>query len=123
MKLLLAIGAGSFFGGILRYQLSQFLQSKITSGFPLGTFTVNIIGCFCIGLVFALTDRGSLSAEWKLVIATGLLGGFTTFSAFSMETVNLLRDGQLLYAAGYAVSSVLIGLLATFAGITAIRFF
>lgn len=123
MKLLLAIGTGSFFGGILRYRVSQFLQSKITTGFPFGTFAVNIIGCFCIGLVFALTDRGSLSAEWKLIIATGLLGGFTTFSAFSIETVNLLRDGQLLYAAGYAVSSVLVGLLATFAGILVIRSF
>lgn len=123
MKLLLAIGTGSFFGGILRYLLSQLLQSKVTTDFPIGTFAVNIIGCFCIGLVFALTDRGSLSAEWKLIIATGLLGGFTTFSAFSVETVNLLRDGQLWYAAGYAVSSVLIGLLATFAGILTARSF
>ncbi|MGK4567473.1 fluoride efflux transporter FluC [Flavobacterium sp. 3HN19-14] len=74
-------------------------------------------------MVFALTDRGSLSAELKLIIATGLIGGFTTFSAFSMETVNLLRDGQFLVAAGYAVSSVLVGLLATFLGISAVKFF
>ncbi|MDI1256822.1 MAG: fluoride efflux transporter CrcB [Flavobacterium sp.] len=122
MKVILAIGIGSFFGGVIRYQLSQFIQSKIVSGFPFGTFTVNIIGCFCIGLVFALTERGNLSAEWKLIITTGLLGGFTTFSAFSMETVTLLRDGQLLYATGYAVSSVITGLLATFAGIFSVKF-
>ena len=82
MKIILAIGTGSFIGGILRYLLSQFIQTKFVSTFPFGTLGVNIIGCFLIGLVFGLADRGNLTQEWRLFLATGLIGGFTTFSAF-----------------------------------------
>lgn len=121
MKLILAIGTGSFIGGILRYLLSQSIQAKFLSAFPFGTFLVNIIGCFLIGLAFGLADRGNLTNEWRHFLATGLIGGFTTFSAFSNETVNLLRDGQLGYATIYIASSVLLGILATFIGITIIR--
>ena len=123
MKILFAIGTGSFIGGILRYLLSQFVQSKFLSAFPFGTLIVNIIGCFLIGMVFGLTDRGTLTPEWRLFLATGLIGGFTTFSAFSLETVGLLRDGQLLYATTYIVGTVIIGLLATFIGISIIKLF
>ena len=123
MKIVFAIGTGSFIGGILRYLLSQFVQSKFLSAFPFGTLTGNIIGCFLIGLVFGLTDRGTLTPEWRLFLATGMIGGFTTFSAFSFETVGLLRDGQLWYATAYIVGSVIIGLLATFIGISIIKFF
>lgn len=116
MKLILAIGTGSFIGGILRYLLSQFIQTKFLSTFPFGTLTVNIIGCFLIGLVFGFSDRGNLTPEWRLFLATGLLGGFTTFSAFSNETVSMLHDGQLWYATAYVSSSVIVGLVATFIG-------
>ena len=118
MKLILAIGTGSFIGGILRYLLSQFIQSKVLLAFPFGTLAVNIIGCFFIGLVFGFNDNGNLTAEWRLFMATGLLGGFTAFSAFSNETVSMLRDGQLWYATAYISSSVLVGLIATFIGIS-----
>lgn len=123
MKIIIAIGTGSFIGGILRYLLSQFVQAKFLSTFPFGTLTVNIIGCFIIGLIFGLTDRGNLTPEWRLFLATGLLGGFTTFSAFSYETVGLLRDGQLWHAAAYILASVSIGLFVTFIGITIIKLF
>lgn len=123
MKLILAIGAGSFFGGILRYLLSQMIQTRFLSAFPFGTLAVNIAGCLLIGLVYGLTDRGNLSPEWRLVLATGLIGGFTTFSAFSIETVSLIRDGQLFYALAYIGSSILFGLVATFAGISIIKIF
>jgi CrcB protein len=121
MKLILAIGTGSFIGGVLRYLLSQFIQAKFLSAFPFGTLGVNVIGCFFIGLVFGLTDKGNLTQEWRLFLATGLIGGFTTFSAFSNETVGLLRDGQLWYASTYIMASVLLGLLATFIGISIIK--
>ena len=114
MKILFLIGAGSFAGGILRYLLSQHLQTKTSSIFPIGTFAVNITGCFFIGLLIGFFDRGNLATEWRLVLVTGLLGGFTTFSAFSMETVHLLRLGQIGYALSYIVLSVVIGLLATY---------
>lgn len=123
MKLIIAIGTGSFIGGILRYLLSQFIQAKFLSAFPFGTLGVNIIGCFFIGLVFGLSDRGNMTQEWRLFLATGLLGGFTTFSAFSNETVGMLRDGQLGYATAYIGASVVVGIIATFIGITVIKLF
>ena len=114
MKLILAIGAGSFVGGVFRYLLSIFIQAKTTANFPLGTLTVNIIGCFFIGIVFGIFDKGQLSNEWRLFLATGVLGGFTTFSAFSYETFALLRGGNTGYALLYIFASVLLGLLATY---------
>lgn len=123
MKILFAIGAGSFIGGIFRYLLSQFVQSRILLVFPFGTLAVNIIGCFLIGLVYGISERGNMGAEWRLFLATGILGGFTTFSAFSYETVSLLRDGQLWYALAYISSSVIIGVLATFVAILVIKLF
>ena len=123
MKILLAIGTGSFIGGMLRYLLAQFVQARFLSTFPLGTLTVNIIGCFLIGIVLGLTERGNLTEEWRLFLATGLLGGFTTFSAFSIETVGLLRDGQFGYATAYILASVFIGLTASFMGSALIKLF
>ena len=123
MKLILAIGAGSFLGGISRYLLSQFVQFKVLSTFPFGTFTVNIIGCFLTGIVFGFSERGNINPEWRLFLATGILGGFTTFSAFSNETVAMMRDGQFFYASAYAGFSVFLGLAATFLGIYLIKIF
>ena len=121
MKILLAIGTGSFIRGVFRYLLSQFIQERLLSTFPYGTLCVNIIGCFLIGLVFGLADRGNLTQEWRLILATGVIGGFTTFSAFSNETVSMLRDGQLWYALAYIILSIVFGLAATFIGISIIK--
>jgi CrcB protein len=121
MKILLAIGAGSFVGGIARYLLSQAVQARFFSTFPYGTLTVNVIGCFLIGIVYALTDRGNLGEEWRMFLATGILGGFTTFSAFSHETVALLRDGQAMNALAYVAVSVVAGLIATYLGISLVK--
>ncbi len=116
MKILLAIGAGSFIGGVCRFLLSQFIHAKFPSSFPFGTFAVNIIGCLLIGGVYDLFLKNSLSNDWKLFLATGILGGFTTFSAFSFETVELLKNGKLSYAVMYVCASVVVGLTATFIG-------
>ncbi|MDR2231678.1 MAG: fluoride efflux transporter CrcB [Tannerella sp.] len=115
MKLLFVVGIGSMLGGIFRYLLSSFVQAKSATVFPLHTLIVNVIGCFFIGIVFGFFDKGQLSHEWRLFLATGLLGGFTTFSAFSNETFILLRDGHAMYALIYVLASVLLGLLATYA--------
>ena len=114
MKLIFIIGAGSFIGGVFRYLISLLIQSKSTSPFPLHTLLVNIIGCFLIGIVFGIFDKALISNEWKLFLATGILGGFTTFSAFSVETLALLRSGYACYALLYILSSVLLGLLSTY---------
>lgn len=121
MKILLLIGTGSFIGGVLRYALSQFIQTKFLSAFPFGTLGVNIIGCFAIGIVFALSEKTNMSPEMRLFLATGICGGFTTFSAFSNETFSLMRDGQLFYASAYITSSVLFGLFATFIGYSLLK--
>jgi fluoride exporter len=121
MKLLLAIGTGSFIGGVFRYLLSQFIQAKFLSTFPYGTLGVNILGCLAIGVVFAISDRGNMTQELRLFIATGVLGGFTTFSAFSNETFGMIRDGQFGYALAYVSASILLGVIATFLGYTIIK--
>lgn len=121
MRILLLIGAGGFIGSTLRYLASQFIQNKFLSAFPFGTLGVNALGCFAIGLIFALAEKGNLSAEWRLFLATGICGGFTTFSAFSVETVSLMKDGQLAPAFIYIVASVALGLAATFLGIALVK--
>lgn len=119
MKIIFFIGAGSFLGGISRYLLSQLLDEKMQSVFPYGTLAVNVLGCFCIGLVFAFFDKGLLNQDWKLVLATGVLGGFTTFSAFSQQTFFLLKEGKMTMAFTYVMVSVLLGVCATFLAFTA----
>ncbi|NQW36224.1 MAG: fluoride efflux transporter CrcB [Flavobacteriales bacterium] len=123
MRIIALIGIGSFIGGVFRYLLSQLIQTKFLSAFPFGTFTVNILGCLVIGIVFGLTEKINLSLEWRLFLATGICGGFTTFSAFSLETITLFRDGQFLYASGYIALSILLGLLAVYLGMTVLKLF
>ena len=117
MKILFLIGTGSFIGGISRYLLSHFIQTKLFSTFPFGTLAVNLLGCFAIGVVFSLSEKISMDSEWRLFLATGLCGGFTTFSAFSIETLGMLRDSQFLFAGAYIISSIILGLLLTYFGI------
>lgn len=123
MKTAFIIGMGGFIGSVLRYITSQFIQLKYLSDFPYGTFAVNIIGCFTIGLLFAFSQKGYLPDEWRLFLATGICGGFTTFSAFSNESLVLMREGQVFIALTYIAGSVLIGVAATFAGMSLARLF
>ncbi|HEY1008820.1 MAG: fluoride efflux transporter CrcB [Daejeonella sp.] len=118
MRIVLLIGIGSFIGGIARYLLSQLIQNKALVTFPYGTLAVNIVGCFLIGIVYGVAERSGLSNEWRLFIATGILGGFTTFSAFSYESINLMRDGQAGAALVYIAASIMLGLAATFIGLS-----
>ena len=121
MKLILAVGIGSFIGGILRFLISDFVQTKSLSSFPYGTLAVNIIGCLVIGIVFALVETRILSTELKLFLGTGLIGGFTTYSAFSYETFILLRNGHIWQATVYVLLSILLGLAATTIGFLLFR--
>jgi len=123
MKVLLAIGTGSFIGGVGRYFVAQYIQERFYSSFPYGTMGVNILGCFLIGVLFGLTERANVPQEWRLFLVTGILGGFTTFSAFSQETFSLIRDGQLIHAISYASFSVMFGLIATFIGFSLLKLF
>jgi len=117
LKILLLIGSGSFLGGILRYLISRKIQFGLLSAFPWGTFTVNILGCFLLGLFYGLSIRTDLlDNEWKMFLTVGFCGGFTTFSTFSYENIALLRDGNILFFSLYASLSLFLGILATYSG-------
>jgi CrcB protein len=117
MKEILLVALGGAIGSVARYKMSGLvLHHTIDWRFPAGTFAVNVLGCLVAGILVALAERGHLfSAETRLFLFTGLLGGFTTFSAFGVETVHLLRRGEVLVAAAYVGLSVAAGLLALWA--------
>lgn len=115
---LLLIGLGGFVGAILRYVLGGLVQSGVSgSAFPWGTLSINLLGCFGIGLLAELSEaRGFLRPEMRGFLMVGILGGFTTFSAFANETVNAVRDAALDIAFLNVVASVGLGLVAVWAG-------
>ena len=115
---LLWVGLGGFAGAILRYLVSGWAQNASGSaGFPYGTLAVNVLGCLAIGVLSWLADtRGLLSAESRLLIMVGVLGAFTTFSTFGNETLNLLRDGEVLAASLNVTANVVLCLAAVWAG-------
>lgn len=114
MKMVLLAGLGSFVGGAARYLLALPFQNRLVFYFPFGTLIANIAGCFLIGVLFALSEKGLIPSESRIFLITGILGGFTTFSSFSLETIVMLKDGYLLKAILYIITSVVVGLLATF---------
>lgn len=122
MKNLLLIFTGGGIGSLFRFGLSRFINKMTVSPFPFGTFIVNIIGCFLIGFIIFYTARfGERAEQWRFFLATGLCGGFTTFSTFSLENVQLLDDQRILLFFAYTIGSVAIGILATYGGILVAR--
>jgi fluoride exporter len=119
MREMLLVGAGSFFGGITRYLVSGWaLHTWTSSKFPIGTFLVNSLGCFVIGLIGGVTEqRHVISPELRLLVITGFLGGFTTFSAFGYETVILVRNGEIVCAALNVGLSLVVCLAAVWMGL------
>ncbi len=114
MKEVLCVGLGGFVGSIARFKLGgMVLQQSLGWRFPLSTFLVNVAGCFLFGALAGIAERHAfLTAELRLLIFTGVLGGFTTFSAFGADGVNLIRRGEIGMAAAYASASVLCGFAA-----------
>lgn len=117
---ILLVGAGGFIGSVLRYLASGYVQQSTKSiDFPYGTLAVNVIGCFIIGFLAQLAeDRGVFTSESRLLVFTGFLGGFTTFSSFGNETLNLARDSQMINALANIGANVFLGLLAVWLGRT-----
>ncbi len=115
---LVAIGGGA--GAMLRY-LAGLALPPLANGFPLGTFAVNVAGGLAMGLLAGWLLKGGGGEPARLLLGTGLLGGFTTFSAFSLELATMAQRGALGLAAGYALASVLLATLAVFAGLAVTR--
>ncbi len=117
MKELLLVSIGSFVGGGLRYAVSRLLAACVGGAFPLGTFTVNVVGCLLIGLLSgAGASGGWLSPSVRLLLTTGFCGGFTTFSTFMNESASLAADGRALTSLLYMGASLLVGFAAVVAG-------
>lgn len=118
MKNILLVGLGGSIGSIARYLMQKWFASNYMQAFPWGTFAVNIIGCFLIGLFWGLSFKSFDNNEsWKLFLMTGLCGGFTTFSAFTLEGIVLIKDQKLVLFFSYVAANVVVGLLATYIGI------
>jgi CrcB protein len=112
MHPLLMVGLGGAAGSVLRYWLGGLVQHRLdATGFPAGTLAVNLLGCFLIGVLSsAVETRHAFSPDLRLLLGAGVLGGFTTFSAFGNETLNLLRAGQAGLASANIVANVVLGL-------------
>jgi CrcB protein len=111
------VALGGLVGSVARYWIAGWVQGLNGAQFPIGTLAVNVLGSFVIGVVMTLSlERGLISAEMRILLATGFCGGFTTMSTFSYETVALLRDGSAVAGLGNIAVSVATCLLATWCG-------
>lgn len=106
----------------MRYLVQVFVEKGLSTTFPWGTFVANMAGSFIIGIVFAFAEKGNvMSSEWRMFLAVGICGGFTTFSSFAYNNLNLIKEhsyGQLLLNIG---GSLFLGILAVYLGIVLVR--
>lgn len=117
MRILLIALFGAM-GTLARYGLQGMVQIKMGSTFPFGTLLINLTGCFFLGLIGQLTlNRVIVPPEWRMAIAIGFFGGYTTFSSFGWETAKMLEAGEWLWATTYVTASVVLGLFLSVAGI------
>ena len=116
MKSFILVFIGGGFGSGLRYLISNAI-SQYSKALPYGTFTVNILGCLLIGIILGYAQKeNALSSNQTLLLATGFCGGFTTFSAFANENLELIKNGEIFNFSVYTIGSILIGILAVFIG-------
>lgn len=122
LRTILLVGSGGFIGSVMRYLVQYYMEKSLTSTFPWGTIIANIAGSFIIGIVFALAEKGNLmNAEWRIFLAVGICGGFTTFSSFAYNNLSMLNErawGSLLLNIG---GNLFLGILAVYLGIILIR--
>ena len=123
MKAFLLVGIGGFIGAVLRYKISGLVLSQTVDWkFPAGTFLVNVCRCLVAGILMALAVKHDMfSPNTKLILFTGVLGGFTTFSAFGLETMDLLQRNEVLWAGLYVALTVCVGILAVWLGMSTVR--
>jgi fluoride exporter len=121
-SILLAVALGGALGSLLRYFVASAVQSAAWPGFPWGIFVVNISGGFAMGLIVELSAlKLQISPEMRAFLTVGILGGYTTFSTFSLDSVLLIQRGAYVSAASYIVGSTALSILALFAGLWVVR--
>ena len=120
---LVAVGVGGCLGSVARYLVSDWADRLAGGGFPLGTLLVNVLGCFAIGCLVLLIERGTLSEGARRFCIVGILGGFTTFSAFGNETLQLISAGLPVRAAASVAANVVVGVAAVWLGRTVAAWF
>ena len=121
MKHLIVVGLGGGVGSMLRYTLGEAVHRFAGPLFPWGTLSVNLLGSFLIGVMWEMSNQMIVSVNTRLFVMTGLLGAFTTFSTFSLETLNLIRDGEIRMALANQLLSVALGLFLVLAGFICVR--
>src|SRR5437868_3203797 len=122
IKNLLLVAVGGGVGSMARYLCQKWVSENHAHPFPWGTFLVNLAGCFFIGIVYAAAEKTTfISPQIRLLLITGFCGGFTTFSTFAFENMNLIRSGNLLYFSIYIVGSVVLGIAGVFAGVSVMK--
>ena len=121
MYQLLLVMVGGALGSAARFLVARATLSGFGPNFPYGTLTVNLVGGFAMGVLAGLLARHNAGETWRLLLGVGVLGGFTTFSAFSLDLVTMLERGSLGVALGYALVSVIGSVIALFAGLTLVR--
>lgn len=118
---ILLVGTGGFVGSVLRFWLGNWFIPSIPPTWPWGTFLANLIGCLLIGIFLGIANKSQNGDIYRILLASGFCGGFTTFSAFSNEGLQMLRYQLYLLFAAYAISSIILGLLGVAAGYFIIR--
>ncbi len=120
IKILLLLSGGAL-GTLARYSVSGWVHRLFESSFPYGTLAVNLIGSFIIGLLWGLVENSTLSSNTRTFVFIGILGGFTTFSSYSLETLNLFRDGEIKLALANVLANNVLGLVLVVAGYSAAK--
>ena len=122
LRILLLVGLGGGLGSIFRYLSALFVHKHYAGIFPLATLLINLLGSLLIGILFGCMERYQWSnPELKFLLIVGFCGGYTTFSAFSMENINLMQSGQTAVAFAYIGMSIVLGLTATWFGLTLVK--
>lgn len=124
IKNILLVGLGSFAGGVMRYLVTLLFQSKPVIAYPYATFLVNAVGCLLAGILLGwLQKTQSVTGPWGFLLIVGFCGGFTTFSAFAVENMALLKNNSYFLFATYTILSVACGLLFVYVGFLVSKWF